>query len=544
MVYVFLSFFLSSQAFAQVNVCAPESYLSTPGGNSRVLISKDLGTNICLSTPPGAEPTRYFVNVENESPVSLDFNLSSRAKTDLVSENVPRASSLVLTAGMVSNLNLNISGFQGKNGVNFSEICAKDISQGKFGDKTLNDFLSSRNLNPNLPKDRCLENDIKQIGLNQRDSPNTPICPPGSVDLNQDDNLEPSFQITRLKEEPFCRLQKDIRTCQVKGQRYRCGIRYYFSFYCSDPPCAKRYGPATTIDFLGTPVDAYLTNYQIKRYWDNLGGLKSYRETWDYRWDYPGTDFYIPDGGLSEDQSNEFCAEYPIPPGGSYYIFPVFAANINDSYQTEDQLCETKAFLSYFNPERGIVNITTQTQIEYQRSYSYYYEQCPEGWVEQRRDQEHNNPEWKETVTCTRGTCPKTLFSLTSSSAYMENVTLNSSQNGADKGKASLFLYDLLDFKAAQTQGKDGILSRADITQPNTIKNCVSVKDFSTAGSVLNSESKVPVVILNQINYKPYLISTPEPKASEPYTSVNTILVYKKTDSSVRDWISNSLGGN
>lgn len=556
----------SSTGFAQTQV--PDNQ------NNQVLklfLPKDSGQDISLLTIPGSNPIRYFLQVENPDTVSLNLKLQSQATSDLVIEKVKDASSLVLMAGKVSSLNLDVSGYKGKDGQNFSKACALDIAQGKFGDDSLNHFLSTRALDPNLPKDQCQAPDIKNIALNQKDIPQNTYCPDGSFDLGQDDNLNPTFQITRLKEEPYCRLQKDIRSCQTLGNRYFCGMQYVYQNSCASGVfsgfCSNSYPPNATIYFKGQALTPYNNptysswNYCSK--W-TLGvcSERTYVDRWIYDWKLPDTEFYVA-GTPSADDNANYCGNFSVSWNGvtrdlntwtalnTYSYLPALDKSINDTYSTTNQLCDSNAYLVkptespyfYVHPERGVTNITAELSIDYQRFYSYYQDVCPAGWELERLSQDHNNLFWSETLTCDKDTCPKIVYSFDETERFKTDITLNSSQSGADKGKAALFVYDLLESRFKQTPGQNGLLSQMDLEQPSTIKNCVSIQDLKNAQSVSDVQGKTPIVVLHRVYYKPYHVLLPQPGTKPVFNTDNSVQLYKKMDSSARNWIFNSIGG-
>jgi hypothetical protein len=198
---------------------------------------------------------------------------------------------------------------------------------------------------------------------------------------------------------------------------------------------------------------------------------------------------------------------------------------------------------SRFNFASTITGVTSEMSITPQRSYQYVSESCPTGWSVVATDQLHFNPAWSESYACTSVSCPNANLFTSTVNKSLKTIILNGGQTGADRGKASVFVYDVKSVNVLAVPGADGAVGRIDLTIPSTVKNCASISDLTNAPTTQSSQSLTPSVTFSKVNYSAFDITSPDPTTNRIYDSTSKPYVYKRIDSSVRDWIT-KLSGN
>jgi|GEM_PF-5822996 len=220
----------SSTSLSQIAPVTSNTATSIPANTvpnaNFILVPAAAGKSISITTTPLAPASNLWVTIQNTEPVSLNLDLSSKANSS--SDAPTDASNVVLTAGRIDGLTLNISGYTGASTQNFSEKCASDISKGVFGNDALQYFISSRLANPNLPQDRCLPADLSWLGLHP-DVSDGNYCAGGTSDIGDDNDLTPIFKLTKYANKNKCLMQNDTRPCAVVGYKYKCAVKIYYT---------------------------------------------------------------------------------------------------------------------------------------------------------------------------------------------------------------------------------------------------------------------------------------------------------------------------
>lgn len=579
----------------------------TTSAAQKISIPKSGGIDLNLKTLAGSTSSNFWVSISNDLAVDFKADLSSKIQTDNVLEIPGDASSIVLTAGLLNSVTLNLSGYNGKSSTSFSYICAKDIARGRFGEEALNNFIVRRQNNPNLPTDQCDSTDIKWIEQNTHDS----FCPAGTKDIRVDDTPNPSFNLTRLAPKNKCKIQKDTRQCLVKGNRYNCQLtakyhrlgewhpgvinlplRFLFSlpivvpdypvpdifangFHATGDPSAKDNITRVTSSKFSQPGSLKVVSDTMTKSgqpgWDcypfgytqgsilgasfkfciGVEGYPDWREVWNHTvvTEYSSSTFYISSDKSAATAISEQCEPF-IDKTNDLQLFTSHgevlgmdsmnfslpsAISIHEEPKTTSLLCSSYVRENF--PERNVLEITTEPSLNPERQYEYAEGACPEGSTVESVDQNHFNSNWLETYACTKDNCPNTSLFYSRTPKYEETTYLLPGQQGGDRGRAAIFAYDVNLVNVQSGTGSNGESGSINIQVPTTVKYCVDIKDYSNTSDIHNVQSQTPSVTINQIDYSLYDITLPDALPSHIYDTTSKPYVYKKLDSSVRDWV-------
>jgi hypothetical protein len=551
----------SCQSSAGVSTSVPVSNavglsvpIRTTQNAQKITIPKEGGISLTLKTTPSSAPSNYWVTINNDLAVDFNADLSSKTPTPESIESPKDASSLVLTAGLVNSVDLNLSGYQGKSSPDFSHLCAKDVSQGLFGEDALNNFIQRRLTDPNIPTDQCDNTDLVWMEKNSHDV----FCPAGTVDIRDDENPSPTFQLTRLSPKNKCKRQEDVRSCLIRGNIFNCRINIHYdvlgvyhkgtsfgSNYIFNPQFLLASHPitnTTSANFPGTTRIVSQTNVQTAGpdyfcpsfdLFGCVGGevYHTWRENWahDLIVEYTDSTFVVPSDRSNADAIQAQCkgfidkddlkiytaeGELQVPRPLPFSL----TTPIPLDYGTETKNLECTSFAQNNFSYRNILEITSEPRLDPTRSYDYVNGDCPTGSTVETYDQLHFNSNWTDTYSCNKDVCPNT--SLFFSRQPKSNTTANLArgQQGADRGRAVLFTYDVKNVNVAA-------------------KYCVDIKDYTNSSDIHFAQTQTPSVTMNQIDYKMYDIKLPDPIPDRIYDSTSKPYIFKRIDSSVRDWI-------
>jgi hypothetical protein len=528
-----------------------------------VTIPQDAGTDLHFLTSPLSRPQTYWLGVNNIAPVDLQIDLS--AKTVTQGDSPEDASNLVLTGGYINSLILSVSGYQGRDADNLSKRCAASISAGLLGDAATARFVQRRNTDPNAPRNECDAKDLLSISQSERNS----FCQSGTADINRDDTVNPSFLLKRLSYKNQCIHQEDKRQCQISGQSRKCQVVFVEQFPgpCHDGTFDKcgfqvkddRYARAVTQVRSSTPHPVSLAMPMENRRID--GGQSCGTFTCDqYTEQYLHiTTVNVDDSTFYQDPSitsdgtavTRFCepfidAEKEVevfagngfytPGGGSYALStPV---QVFSQPETINKLCSSVALET--QPGRNVLEITKELSVSVSRQYQYSADVCPAGWAINSYDQKHFNPDWSEIYSCTKDNCPNSNLFYQKVSKSILQLNIDRGQSGAERGRAAVFAYEVGSSVVTDTGGQDGRSGAINIDIPSTTKYCADVRDLNNSASNADVSMK-PSITLNEINFSAIKAVLPDTNPARIYKAASETYIYKRVDSSVRDWLNRQV---
>jgi hypothetical protein len=269
--------------------------------------------------------------------------------------------------------------------------------------------------------------------------------------------------------------------------------------------------------------------------------------------------FYYPFGGDQADAISNLCASWIDPINDVTYNYASFQlkneassfglvpqASINVAPATSDVLCESYAQENYNitdfpyfseNFGRNVLSITSESTLKPIRQYEYVSGDCPVGETKASNDQFHYSPSWVETLSCTSGSCAGANLFFNKINFAAQNMSMSRGQPGAERGRAAVFVYDVTTVVVTAVPGLDGSSGAVDVQIPTTIKYCASIKDLTNAIDIHDEQSLHPSVTLNEVDYKAYAVARADGTPTKAYDTASRPYVYKRIDSSVRDWI-------
>lgn len=558
---------------------------------SRITVKKDSGTSVSFQTDVESNPHTYWIDLEQEEPVTFQGNLSSKLSNPNSFDSPRNASSLILTGGILNSVNLDLSGYKGKSAKDFSYKCAEDVLSGKFGAAALNNFNSRRVDDPNLPVDQCDNTDLVWISENERDT----FCPDNSTDSNQDNILNPIYNLRRLSYKNKCLYQEDVRSCRFKGQARKCRSTYeqVVRWECDANLRSECiFFKPQEVKYLLDPVTEAISSKHNLSVVSSTAKLTQYEERSYQVWkrtvvlEFDDSLFYYDPAVRSESNAfNAFCeSNYNFTnstlqfyqsehdsrtPGfwfdpktyqpltfdqdeegerdgsGPYIVIPqkftpaVYhlspSNEVNFTQTTTNQRCSLYAANL---AGRNILEIVSEASLVSNRTYEYFVGACPSNWSLASTDQLHLKYEWSEEFSCTIGNCPNTNLVQRESTHAKLTATLEQGQPGAESGVTHILAYDVKSAVLTSTPGQDGKTGRLNLTIPSTIKYCTNIRDLNTTSNETITARR-PEVDLFKILFKPYQVSLP---ATTPITNYQQPKhqIYKRLDSSVRYWLSRS----
>lgn len=174
--------------------------------------------------------TNLFINNKTQDGSLLNLNIDLSSKRDAVSSSsdAQDASSALIVAPFIGSVSANLSGYNGKNGKNISEICADRILAGEFSngssDPIRDAYLAKRGAGSTLSKG-CGADEIKMIsGIS------TPTCTSGVYMSDKDGQDFPVFKFNQAISKKKCfRAEQTIykRYCSYKETKNLTGSGTY-----------------------------------------------------------------------------------------------------------------------------------------------------------------------------------------------------------------------------------------------------------------------------------------------------------------------------
>jgi len=567
--------------------------LNNPG--EKILIPSSAGQAVTLTTLPGSQPSNYWVQISNSNAVDFNGDLSTKLKTSALTETAQDSSNIVLTGGMLNTVTLNLSGYSGQSAKSFSAECAIDIQAGVFGEASLAYFIARRKQDLNAPKLNCDTTDIQWLESNAQSY--SKFCPAGTTPLPQDNANNPAFTVQRLAPKNKCKLQADGRACSIVGDQFKCtlsisnpivgnyreGTGIYGSVFADFTGISSillpliflpgnEFTPQGQNNFASQSISSassaagHLVSVISETTSPNSAactfffgrnvGCKAYYEivTHKVTVSIDDSQFFYPLGGDQNQAISNQCSPWIDSKTDVTYNYPGYQLKNQDASFGLNRiqslnlglLCPSYAQQSYnivdypstaSNYGRNILSITSEANMTSARQYQYVNDSCPTGQTLESTDQYHFNSTWTETDNCTLSSCPSANLYYQKLTLPYQTMVLNRGQPGANHGSAAVFAYDIKSVNITSNPGHDGSSGAVDIQNPTTTKYCAQVKDFSNAVDVHDVQSVRPSVTLDQVNFSAYQTSLPDPVPVRIYDTSSTPYVFKRIDSSVRDWL-------
>lgn len=174
--------------------------------------------DILVSTPIDKAPRSLRMSLKHE-----DFSVKKNVSIDLSSGNTDyKGSDLVLVADQLNQLSVDVSGYEGKNGKNATQICYENIMSGKYGNDMKEAFINKRQVDPSLPLNACTFLDIDELQAN------TFTCDDPSFNANIDE-LNPTVQVKRLKGRTRCLGLALVDVCLDKTLEIDCNWKLKYT---------------------------------------------------------------------------------------------------------------------------------------------------------------------------------------------------------------------------------------------------------------------------------------------------------------------------
>ena len=144
-----------------------------------------------------------------------------------------------------------------------------------------------------------------------------------------------------------------------------------------------------------------------------------------------------------------------------------------------------------------------------------------------------------EVVECDLGNCP--VNSVTSDlTQTLDTITPGNGENGTQQGSGLLLIYDAQTITTESNVGVAGSGGNNDIVSQSGTRVCAKVRDVTSDG--LSSDfAKAPLVNFNRYAWGAIKTSASGNPGQQPVNPGSSVVVWKKLDSSVRDFLKNEL---
>jgi len=147
-----------------------------------------------------------------------------------------------------------------------------------------------------------------------------------------------------------------------------------------------------------------------------------------------------------------------------------------------------------------------------------------------------------EALNCMYGNCPGANDTYSFMNLASNAFAVESGEAGSFGGKASIFAYDVASTAFTFANGSNGGNGTVEIQPAKTIKYCAKVIDARGVNGAASAQTLAftPSVDFQKVTYSTFTYSLPaiSPSTAFPQRTQNQAIgVYKKLDTSVRDWI-------
>jgi hypothetical protein len=170
---------------------------------------------------------------------------------------------------------------------------------------------------------------------------------------------------------------------------------------------------------------------------------------------------------------------------------------------------------------------------------------CDSGYVDEGLTQDYPFADSGESVICGVGSCPNANMKISFQTTYGTDLTREPGQSGSYGGKANVFAYDISQLSIDYANGANGSIGVQNVSQVPVTKYCLRIVDNTSPELPLPSpERNSPAVNLHAVTFYPMHIQDPTSLPDTlfpPRSSAEEVGVFKKIDSSARDFIYRNL---
>jgi hypothetical protein len=144
-----------------------------------------------------------------------------------------------------------------------------------------------------------------------------------------------------------------------------------------------------------------------------------------------------------------------------------------------------------------------------------------------------------EVVECDLGNCP--VDSVTSDlTQTLDTITPGDGENGTQQGTGLLLIYDAQTVTTESKVGVAGAGGNNDIISQSGTRVCAKVRDVTSDG-LASDFAKAPMVNFNRYTWGAIKTTASGNPGQQPVNPGSAVVVWKKLDSSVRDFLKNEL---
>lgn len=553
---------------------------------SYVTINNNSNHDLDIATSTNTKPVNLNLFVTSggtPSKITVDF---SGKYNDQISTNgltqSPNSSSLFLVGELVSDLNVNLSGYAGSNGYKASEICANKILAGDFGTTILNQFKNRCNdgstANPCASakiRTLCDSQDLSDINTYMNSNESSMYCPTGYTYMSgQDAATSPNVPITVVS--PIS-MRKCVAGSWTEPLRlcHRSGTKYRLTFYAND------YNYKAITSLTNTWSDTYVEEtgsfcdsttggcglaspgsfgYYLNRFTSGKFQSVTFESYSTPSWVVK--EYQLASNTVQQNCSGvngvgtDNCASWKDPGGPWYYSTLSEVAAVDYSvYRTgscqsgESDLGTTTSHgnSSYYHAEQtywrssgnscsGIPR-TSGTFGSQQPAYSDYGIFTGHGLTSSSDSLNYDgiNPISSSVdPVCNDASCPSGTTSLTTATNSRFALTTGDAQAGSYGGTITALVYKITGTETyTYANGSNGVNGTNDLTVPSYLKKCYNKQDSRA----------VPNVAFYYNTYSIFNFSLSQKTFTNNFparTQGEAVQVYKKLDPSFLDLVKES----
>jgi hypothetical protein len=532
-------------------------------------------SNIIIKTGANKNPRNLKMNVSNgEFPdgttvpgYSVNANLSSSTQTS-------DAASFVLVGDNFKDISVKLNGYNGKAGKSASNLCADNIKSDLYGTDS-NDFFSSLRLNdPQISENSCQIDDLNFLQTNKFQ------CDPGFSEVITTNSVY-SVNIQRIPRYNRCQTGITYNMCIKRMVQVGCtwdifdtvaGLKKPFSITIQGVMPENRYY------FLrNTMTDMQVCENYVARDISNPdyvaptspGGENPYKTSADDK-----------GGCVSTNPANPTCVWKISPTVGVGLTSPGLIASTGELHpdslwriiqKAPGESCDTSTILNplgdagdggfWSNYKTVTVNFiaydTTSTQCSPANLFNFSggnkvptYQTQAAACDDSSRNQlycldpnkratwyytgQTQEPDFgTEVVQCELGNCPVTniVSDLTQS---LDTITPQAGEDGTSQGGGYVLIYDAETINLENKVGIAGAGGRSDLPNTSTTRVCSKIKDAQSEG-LFSDYSRNPSVSFNRYNWTAIKTNASGNPGTQPLSSGNQIVLWKKLDTSSRE---------
>lgn len=150
-----------------------------------------------------------------------------------------------------------------------------------------------------------------------------------------------------------------------------------------------------------------------------------------------------------------------------------------------------------------------------------------------------------ESLPCSNGSCQGATYKQSFDTNYGATVARQAGQAGSYGGSVNIFTYDVDLYSISYANGANGAAGLDDLNQHSYTKYCTRILDNNTSSLDTNApERNTPSVNVHQVTFWPLLVQAPSGISNLNFpvrTQADAVGVFKKLDSSIRDYVFRSV---